>query len=69
MCAAAGTQLLRGEGRKTTGEVLVGWAAGGLALGRVGKFAPGEPLSVLFSIFFILLYFFSPNPNVYHKLF
>ena len=49
--ARASTQLLRGEGRKTTGEVLVGWAAGGLALGCVGKFAPGEPPSVLFTVF------------------
>ena len=49
----AGTQQLWGEGRKTTGEVLVGWAAGGLALGHVGKFAPGEPPSVLFSVFFL----------------
>src|SRR3954467_11112945 len=42
-CCDAGTQQLRGEGRKTTGEVLVGWAVGGLALVRVGKFALGEP--------------------------
>ena len=67
---ALATELLRGEGRKTTGEGGLGWPTGLARWAAVSqvRFSFSLFLFFVFVFYFVSLFWFSNNAKPFHKI-